>query len=84
MAAQTAAAPDEPLKNSYSERPVLITIPVSHFCEKARWALDRFNIPYDEQPHCPGFHVPAVKAAGGKGSSTPLLARLLKNRKNLV
>ncbi|MBS0377363.1 MAG: glutathione S-transferase family protein [Proteobacteria bacterium] len=34
----------------------LITIPLSHFCEKARWALDRINFPYHEEPHAPLFH----------------------------
>jgi glutathione S-transferase len=29
----------------------LVTIPISHFCEKARWALDRAGIDYVEQPH---------------------------------
>jgi len=32
---------------------ILITIPLSHFCEKARWALDRVGLPYREQPHAP-------------------------------
>jgi len=32
---------------------ILITIPLSHFCEKARWALDRVGLPYREEPHAP-------------------------------
>jgi glutathione S-transferase len=36
--------------------PRLITIPVSHFCEKARWALDRTNLPYTEDGHAPIVH----------------------------
>ena len=36
--------------------PRLITIPVSHFCEKARWALDRTNIQYSEDGHAPILH----------------------------
>jgi glutathione S-transferase len=31
----------------------LITIPLSHFCEKARWGLDRVALPYREEPHAP-------------------------------
>lgn len=50
----------------------LITIPVSHFCEKARWALDLACIPFTEDAHVPIFHRPHVKRAGGR-SSTPLL-----------
>ena len=29
-----------------SQAPRLITIPISHYCEKARWALERAEIPY--------------------------------------
>lgn len=36
--------------------PRLITIPLSHFCEKARWALDRTGIEYREEPHLPLVH----------------------------
>jgi len=34
----------------------LITIRPSHYNEKARWALDRFGIAYDEQPWMPMMH----------------------------
>jgi glutathione S-transferase len=34
----------------------LLTIPISHFCEKARWALDRGGIPYREIRHMQGIH----------------------------
>ncbi|MBT9557349.1 MAG: glutathione S-transferase [Myxococcales bacterium] len=50
----------------------LITIPVSHFCEKARWALDLAGIPFAEEAHVPILHRIHVKRAGGC-SSTPLL-----------
>jgi glutathione S-transferase len=39
----------------------LITIRFSHYCEKARWALDRYGVGYDEEGHLPGFHLPAVR-----------------------
>ena len=32
---------------------ILITIPLSHYCEKARWGLDRVALPYREEPHAP-------------------------------
>lgn len=35
---------------------VLVTIPLSHYCEKARWALDRVGLAYAEEPHAPLFH----------------------------
>jgi len=45
--------------------PRLITIPFSHFCEKARWALDRAGVRYTEEGHLPVFHARAVRRAGG-------------------
>ncbi len=54
----------------------LITIPVSHYCEKARWALTRLRIPYTEERHMPGFHLLATRRVGGK--STPVLIADLK------
>jgi glutathione S-transferase len=44
----------------------LITIPFSHYCEKARWALDRNNIAYTEDAHLPIFHYLPARLAGGK------------------
>lgn len=49
----------------------LITIPISHFCEKARWALDRAGVQYVEQPHLQLIHVFAARAAGG-GRTVPV------------
>jgi len=49
----------------------LITIPPSHFCEKAKWGLDFTGIPYIEEPHAPGFHKFHTTSLGG--SSTPVL-----------
>jgi glutathione S-transferase len=46
--------------------PTLVTIPISHYCEKARWALDRAGIAYDEHCHLPALHRLAVRRAGGK------------------
>ncbi len=50
----------------------LITIPPSHYCEKARWALDYLGVPYREEGHPPLLHLWAVKTAGG-GHTTPVL-----------
>jgi glutathione S-transferase len=50
----------------------LITIPISHFCEKARWALDRAGISYREERHVQGVHVWAARRAGG-GTTAPVL-----------
>ena len=51
----------------------LITIPFSHYCEKARWGLDRAGAHYVERGYLPMIHVPFVKAAGG-ARMVPVLA----------
>jgi glutathione S-transferase len=33
-----------------------LTIPISHYGEKVRWALDRLGLPYVEERHLQGFH----------------------------
>ena len=53
---------------------VLITIPISHYCEKARWALDRVGVAYRERPHLQIFHIVAARRAGGR-SMVPVLVR---------
>jgi glutathione S-transferase len=50
----------------------LLTIRFSHYCEKARWALERAGVPFDEESHAPIFHMPFVKRAGGQ-RATPVL-----------
>ena len=52
----------------------LITIPPSHFCEKARWALEKAGIPYREEGHPPLLHRLAVKLAKGERSTPVLVA----------
>jgi glutathione S-transferase len=49
----------------------LITIPFSHYCEKARWALDHTGAPYVEDPYLPGLHIRPARRAGGR--SVPVL-----------
>jgi glutathione S-transferase len=55
-----------------SQAPRLITIPISHYCEKARWALERAEIPYREEPHLQGIHWAHVWRAG-RGRTAPVL-----------
>jgi glutathione S-transferase len=52
--------------------PRLITIPISHYCEKARWALERARIPYREEPHLQAIHWVHVWRAG-RGRTAPVL-----------
>lgn len=49
----------------------LITFAVSHYCEKARWALERLGISLIEERHVPGFHWLFTRPIGG--SSVPVL-----------
>lgn len=50
----------------------LITIPISHYCEKARWALDRAGLPYREERHVQVVHRFFARRAGG-GATVPVL-----------
>jgi glutathione S-transferase len=50
-----------------SETNRLYTFTLSHFCEKARWALDRVGADYREIVLMPGFHRGRMKALGGCG-----------------
>jgi glutathione S-transferase len=52
---------------------VLVTIPISHFCEKARWGLDRAGLDYVERRHIQIIHQLAARRAGG-GRTVPVLA----------
>lgn len=44
----------------------LITIKASHYCEKARWGLERAGLSYEEEAHPPLFHVFRVRRYGGR------------------
>jgi glutathione S-transferase len=50
---------------------VLVTIPISHYCEKARWALDRAGVSYRERAHVQVIHRIATRRAGG-GLTAPV------------
>jgi glutathione S-transferase len=52
--------------------PRLVTIPISHYCEKARWALDRAGIAYREERHIQVVHRVCSRRAGG-GGTVPVL-----------
>jgi glutathione S-transferase len=45
----------------------LITIPMSHYCEKARWGLARAGIDYVEEAHLQVFHYRAVRPYNSLG-----------------
>ena len=54
-------------------RPKLVTFGISHFCEKARWALDWHGIIYDEISWPPGVHRVLAKRCGAHGTTVPIL-----------
>lgn len=53
--------------------PEFITFGISHYCEKARWALDWHGIPYREIGWPPGLHVALARRAGARQSHVPIL-----------
>lgn len=53
--------------------PQLITFAASHFCEKARWALDWHKIAYHEVGWPPGLHIILTKSCGAKDTTVPIL-----------
>jgi glutathione S-transferase len=50
----------------------LITIPMSHYCKKARWGLERLGIAYREVRHLQVFHYPHTFWVS-HGPSVPVL-----------
>ena len=50
----------------------LLTIPISHYCEKVRWALARHKILYQEERHLQGLHYPYSYWLSG-GPNVPVL-----------
>lgn len=50
----------------------LITIPFSHYCEKARWALELGQFDFEEEGHLPLLHYPYLKRYRA-GNSVPVL-----------
>jgi glutathione S-transferase len=52
--------------------PRLITIGPSHYCEKARWALERAGIAFVEECHAPVLHYAATLVRHGQ-RTTPIL-----------
>jgi len=53
------------------DKPCLIAIALSHYCEKVRWALDYLDIDYVEEDHAPPFH--RQYTARHNGTTVPVL-----------
>ncbi len=53
----------------------LITLPLSHYCEKVRWALERQDVPFREEGHVPLVHAfYSWPTSGFKSRALPMLA----------
>ena len=51
----------------------LLTIPISHYCERARWALEHAGIGYEEEQHLQMFHARHARRVTGGSTSLPVL-----------
>jgi glutathione S-transferase len=57
-----------------SDKPTLIQLDISHYSEKARWALDHKQVPHVRRSPLPGTHIPiAFALTGGESITLPLL-----------
>lgn len=52
----------------------LLTIPMSHYCEKARWGLAHAGLDYVEEAHLQVFHYPPVRRYSKEGKVPVLVA----------
>jgi glutathione S-transferase len=57
----------------FQDRPELYLFAISHYCEKARWALDRVGIDYSPHYLAPVLHRRFAKKLGLPASSVPIL-----------
>lgn len=46
---------------------------LSHFCEKSRWALEYFQIPYESKVLLPGPHAATIRRLGARRTAVPVL-----------
>lgn len=53
--------------------PELYVFAISHYCEKARFALDHHGVDYTLRYMTPGRHVQVARDLGARGSSLPIL-----------
>ncbi|AZI37802.1 hypothetical protein EGO55_19065 [Caenibius tardaugens NBRC 16725] len=70
---RTPPMADAPRTAHEGRRPLLLTLAPSHYCERARWALDAQAIVYVEERLAPGTHLLRVKRLGASATSLPLL-----------
>ena len=56
-----------------NDQPRLFVLPPSHYCERARWALDHMDVAYRETPWVVGLHVPLARRIAQR-TTLPILA----------
>lgn len=54
-------------------KPLLYIFAISHYCEKARWALDYLEIDYELRHLPPGVHISILRKLGATRSALPIL-----------
>ena len=54
-------------------KPTLYIFGISHYCEKARWILDYYDIDYKINYLSPGMHIQVAKKLGAPSSTLPIL-----------
>ena len=54
-------------------KPDLYVFSISHYCEKAKWALNHLRIDYDLHPLLPGPHIAFAKKLGLRRGALPIL-----------
>jgi glutathione S-transferase len=54
--------------------PVLYVFAISHYCEKARWALDYLGVDYRLKHLAPGQHIKLARSLGVADTCLPILA----------
>lgn len=59
------------MNTANKNKPLLIAIAISHYCEKVRWAMDYLDIDYLEEDHAPLFHRRYTSHYGG--TTVPVL-----------
>lgn len=57
-----------------STKPILYIFAISHYCEKARWALDWLGVDYELRHVAPGEHGEIAKKLGAPRTSVPYLS----------
>ena len=55
------------------QKPILHVFLISHYCEKARWALDLAGVDYSVNLLSPLKHAKTTKRIGAKRSALPIL-----------